>query len=377
MPWKVAPVSELRLTFAHLVSSLNLSVAEACRRCNISRKTGHKWLARFRASPNTPLVNHSTKPLHSPRRTNEDLVCRILKVRQQFGWGPRKIHAFLQADCPDLPSIRTVANILKRQGAILPETTQQPADQRFERPYPNDLWQCDFKGYIEIQGKRVYPFTLLDDHSRFLFAAHPCLDQTMTSAWNALWNAFGQFGLPKELLCDHGFGDHNPRVRTISWFEARLLRLGIKPCHGRPYHPQTQGKLERLHGTLEQEVYPRIRTDSLGNFHADLDHWRTNVYNSIRPHESLGDRPPLTRWLPSSRPRPAVLPEVDYPTNACLRRVSSGGDISWRAYRLLVGAGLIGERIRVHELDTEVQLEYAGYVFRRLALSSLVKGPSL
>lgn len=56
----------------------------------------------------------------------------------------------------------------------------------------------------------------------------------MTSAWNALWQAFGEYGLPQEMLCDHGFGDHNPRVRTLSWFEARLLRLGIRPCHGRP-----------------------------------------------------------------------------------------------------------------------------------------------
>ena len=272
--------------------------------------------------------------------------------------------------------MRTVANILKRHGCLR-QQAPQPAVQRFERPFPNDLWQADFKGYLEIQGQRVYPFTLLDDHSRFLFAAHPCLDQTMASAWKALWQACGEFGLPNELLCDHGFGDHNPRVRTLSWFEVRLLRIGIRPCHGRPYHPQTQGKLERLHGTLEREAYKHTRKDSLEHFQADLQRWRTTIYNPLRPHEAVGDQAPLTRWQPSSRPRPATLPDAAYPSGALLRKTSGGGDISWRGYRFLVGAGLAGDWVRVQETDSEVLLDYNGYTFRRVSLSSLVKGPTL
>jgi transposase InsO family protein len=377
MPWKVSPMSELRLAFVHQVRSLGRTVAAACRDFGISRKTGHKWLTRYHTAPADPLADRSTRPRRSPGRTPPALEQRVLELRRQSGWGPRKLHALLRGEHPDLPSARTLANVLKRHGCIPAGPPAVTADQRFERARPNELWQCDFKGYCEIQGRRVYPFTLLDDHSRFLLAARPGLDQTMATAWAALWDAFGAYGLPEELLCDRGFGDHNPRVRTLSWFEARLLRLGIRPCHGRPDHPQTQGKLERLHGTLEREAYPHLRRDDLDHFRADLDAWRTGIDNAIRPHEALGDRPPLTRWRPSLRDRPPALPEPAYPADATLRRVSGGGDISWRGYRFLVGGGLAGDRVRVEERDAEVWLSYAAYTFRRVPLTALVKGPTL
>jgi transposase len=373
MPWKVAAMSEIRLAFVHYVRSLNHSVTDACRTFGISRKTGYKWLARHQADPDAPLQDLSRRPCHSPLRTNSKLEQAVLKVRDDFGWGPRKIHAFLHAKHKHLPSVRTVANILTRHQRIQPIPAAPLADQRFERARPNELWQCDFKGGLEVDRQRVFPFTVLDDHSRFLFAIEPCLDQTMLTAWNTLWNIFGDVGLPDELLCDHAFGDHNGRVRTLSWFEARLVRLGIHPCHGRPYHPQTQGKLERLHGTLEREVWPRIRRDRLEHFAADVTRWRTKVYNVLRPHEALQDQPPLSRWRPSPRRRPAHLPEVSYPPGATLRRVSSGGDISWHNYRILAGAGLTGELVEVREHDHELILVYADYPFRRFALSSLSK----
>ena len=377
MPWKVSPVSEIRLAFVHQVRSLHSTVAEACRLFAISRKTGYKWLARHQLAPDSPLGDLSKRPRLSPRRTADDLEQAVLKVRDDFGWGPRKIHAFLRTTNKDLPSIRTIANILNRHQRVhsLPASTE--ATQRFERAHANELWQCDFKGFLEINRQRVYPFTVLDDHSRFLFAVEPCLDQTMLTAWNALWNVFGEVGLPCELLCDHGFGDHSARVRTLSWFEARLVRLGIRPCHGRPYHPQTQGKLERLHGTLEREVWPRVRRDRLDHFAADVTRWRTNVYNVLRPHEALNDQPPLSHWQPSLRTRPSSLPEVCYPPGASVRRVSSGGDISWHNYRILAGAGLTGELVQVSELDHDLVLTYANYPFRRIALSSLSRAAML
>ena len=221
MPWKVFPVSDIRLAFVHQVRSLHSSVAEASRLFGISRKTGYKWLARHQLAPDSPLGDLSTRPRHSPRRTADDLERAVLKVRDEFGWGPRKIHAFLRATNKNLPSVRTIANILCRHQRVHPAPAASEATQRFQRAHANELWQCDFKGYLEINRQRVYPFTVLDDHSRFLFAVEPCLDQTMLSAWNALWHVFGEVGLPNELLCDHAFGDRNARVRTLSWFEAR------------------------------------------------------------------------------------------------------------------------------------------------------------
>jgi transposase InsO family protein len=376
MPWEIHPVSELRSAFVHHVDSLGQPVAAACRLFGVSRKTGHKWLDLYRRQPGTPLCDRSRRPLTSPGRTAEAVEQAVLAVRDQFRWGPRKIHAHLrQRGRGDLPSARTVASILRRHGRVAAAAAAPPpADQRVERSTPNELWQCDFKGWLEVGRRRVHPFTVLDDHSRFLLALRPCPDVTMASAWAALWDAFGEFGLPEGLLCDNAFTGHHGGIRTLSGFEARVLRLGVRPHHGRPYHPQTQGKVERLHGTLEREVWPHVDRSTLAGFDRDVQRWRTEVYNPLRPHEALGDAPPLSRWRPSPRARPAELPAAQYPAGAEVRKVAGGGDVSWRGYRLLAGQGLAGEWVQVEETEGAVILAYAGYRFRRVPVAELRRG---
>src|SRR5262249_45991116 len=156
---------------------------------------------------------------------------------------------------------------------------------------------------------------------------------------------FGDVGLPEQLLCDNAFSTAKNSGVGLSAFDAWLIRLGIRPTHGRPYHPQTQGKVERFHGTLEAELWPHVRRDAIGHFAADCEAWRP-VYNAIRPHEALGDEPPVTRWRPSPRPRPDRVPEMTYPAGSEVRRVGQVGDVRWRCYRILAGRGLAGEPVR-------------------------------
>jgi transposase InsO family protein len=371
VPWKVEPVSEIRSAFVHQVLSLKTSVAEACRKFRVSRKTGYKWLSRYGRDPLQPLVDRSRRPCLSPARTAAALEDQILAIRSQFGWGPRKIRAYLVQRGLSLPSVRTVANILRRRGAMTPSEPAESSPQRFQRETPHQLWQCDHKGPLEVERRKVYPFSVLDDHSRFLLALGPCLDLTMKTAFDVLWNTFGEFGLPEALLCDNAFSTTYTVPKTLSWFEAQLVRLGIRTLHGRPYHPQTQGKVERLHGTLERELWPRARRDCLEHFRSDLSDWRLQVYNSVRPHEALGDQPPLTRFQPSPRPRPKDLPKVEYPSDAQLRKVSGAGDIRWRGYRILASHGLIGEHVRIEENDYEIQVFYSWKKIRSIPLSTL------
>lgn len=371
MPWSVAPVSELRLAFVHLVRTAGAPVAAACRQFGISRKTGHKWLARYDGQPGQPLADRPRRPRRSPRQTPAAVERRIVEARDRFGWGARKLRAYLRARGGPVPSARTVHQVLARHGRLAAPPAPPPGWQHFERGAPNELWQLDFKGPLEVGGRRVWPLSLLDDHSRFLLALEPCPDLTMATAWAVLWEACGAYGLPEAVLCDHAFGTRGQNPLGLSWFEARLVRLGVRPCHGRPYHPQTQGKVERLHGTLERELWPRARRDTLEHFAADLRHWRTAVYNPLRPHQALGDAPPLSRWRPSPRPRPAALPAVGYPPGAVLRKVMNRGDISWHGYRILVGAGLEGEYVRVEDKGPEVAVYYAWKQVRALAAADL------
>src|SRR5260221_2215790 len=168
MPWSTNTVSELRTAFVHAVRTAGRSVTQAAQDFGISRKTAYKWLARFDAQQ--PLTDKSTRPNHSPTRTSPELEAAVLAVRDQHGWGPRKIVAYLRNDNRPTVPVRTAAAILQRHKRITPKPAIETADQRFERSEPNQLWQADFKGHVEAARKKVYPLTALDDHSRFLLA---------------------------------------------------------------------------------------------------------------------------------------------------------------------------------------------------------------
>src|SRR5262249_14196734 len=266
-------------------------------------------------------------------------------------------HSEALASAGPMPSERTIGNILRRHGRVSPEepTVIEPP-QYFQRAQPHQLWQCDFKGPLEVERQRVHPFTVLDDHSRYLLALQVCVDVTMATAWKVLWATFGEYGLPASLLCDGAFAASHAGIKTVSWIEGQLIRLGIEPVHGRAYHPQTQGKVERLHGTLEREVWPHVDRTSRRTFAEQIEKWRCEVYNPLRPHEALDGRPPLTRFAPNARVRPVRIPEVSYATGSVLRKVANGGDISWLGYRILVGAGLVGETVAIEDQDKTVNV---------------------
>jgi hypothetical protein len=273
-----------------------------------------------------------------------------------------------------LPSPRTITAILRRHGRLA--SAAPPPElpcQRFERSGPNELWQFDFKGPFEIARTRYSLFNVLDDHSRYLLAAELTCDKTMASAWEILWELFGAVGLPEAALCDNAFaaigGPHG--AVGLSWFDARLIRLGVRPGHGRPHHPQTQGKIERWHGTLDREAWPQLRRDSPAHFREDLRRWRQEVYNAVRPHEALGQQAPATRWQPSPRRRPPQLPPISYPQGAVLRKVMHKGEISWRNCEILVGSGIVGEWVRLAEEGSELAVYYGWKVIRRLAIDQL------
>jgi len=371
MPWSTNTVSELRTALVHAVRTAGRSVARAAEDFHISRTTAYKWLARF--DQQLPLADRSRRPHRSPDRTAPELEAAVLAVRDQFGWGPRKIVAYLRNHNQPTPPVRTAAAILRRHNRIAQEPAPEVAELRFERSEPNQLWQVDFKGYVEVARQKVYPLTVLDDHSRFLLALRCGEDVTMARAWNALWDVFAEYGLPEAILCDNAFGSCG---LGVSWFEARLMRLGVRATHGRPHHPQTQGKVERLHGTLEAEVFPRLDRTDRASFEAGLEHWRCAVYNAVRPHESLGDVAPVYRWRASVRARPARLPEVEYAPGRVLRRASSGGVIRWRGAKLLAGNGLVGQWVRVEQTDSSVELWYGPYRIRQIPLDQL-RNPGL
>ncbi|MHC4166843.1 MAG: IS481 family transposase [Planctomycetota bacterium] len=333
-------------------------MSEACREFSISRPTGYKWLRRFERDGVEGLKDRSRMPLHVCS-TSAQMVAAIISERTRRKWGARKIHKRLQTLGNNPPSERTVNRVLKRAGLQASHKREQTPSQRFERSDPNALWQMDHKSAVRGRWRsRAVPFVVLDDHSRYLLCLRSLANKGLDSTWSCLWNLFGEVGLPDSILSDNDMvfaGRNGP-----SQIEARLMRLGIDVIHGRPYHPETQGKVERFNGTLERELLRDGYFEEPSDLQEGFDRFRYE-YNFERPHEALDLEVPASRYVPSTRCRPAVLPAVCYPERALLRKVESSGRISFRNERIDVGCGLAGQWVELRETDFGYDVHYGQY----------------
>jgi transposase InsO family protein len=317
-----------RRDFIALATAPGANVSELCRRFGISRKTGNKWLARFRELGLDGLEDRSRRPLASPRKVAQKVETDVLALRAKHpAWGGRKLRARLQAlGKVEVPSASTITAILERNGQLDDHRREVRDWQRFELESPNRLWQMDFKGHFATDGPRCHPLTLLDDHSRYSLCLEALGDERAVSVRETLSEVFRRYGLPERILADNGapWGDDPDSPHTI--LTVWLLRLGVKVSHGRPYHPQTQGKEERFHRTLNTEVIRYGRFRDLHDAQRQFDHWR-EVYNHERPHEALGLAVPASRYRASTRQFPESLQPVEYDSGELVRRVCENGRI--------------------------------------------------
>lgn len=340
MPWKETTTMSLRTGFIQMAKEEIANMSELCRQFGISRKTGYKWLRRYREEGENGLADRSRRPHHSPRRSSTDVETAVIRVRQKHpAWGGRKIKAYLERkEQPQVPSASTITEILRRSNHISEEESckHQPF-QRFEMEKPNELWQMDYKGYFSlVEGGYCHPLSVLDDHSRFLVGLKACPNETRATVQEQLTGIFRCYGLPERMLMDNGspWGDDRESPHTI--LTAWLIRLGIDISHGRPYHPQTQGKDERLHRTLQDELLKRHTMTNLSHCQLHFDQWR-DIYNYERPHEALAMQSPASRYQPSPRTFPEVLPSILYEPGDIIRQVDLGGKIGFHNRRFRVG----------------------------------------
>jgi hypothetical protein len=216
--------------------------------------------------------------------------------------------------------------------------------KRFEREHNNELWQADFKGDIlMVDGNRCYPLTILDDHSRYALLIEPKHDKR--DVLKSFVQTFRSFGLPQSILTDNG-ATFAGFKSGYTQFERALMDQDILPIHGRVYHPQTQGKIERFHRSMENEVLKFHRPLNFSEATEILDQWQA-VYNCERPHEALGDRCPAQVYTPSLRTYLEKIPPYEYDSKYHLIKVNNWGFLRFAAYQIY-----ISETFR----DTHVQL---------------------
>ena len=278
--------------------------AHVAEQLGISRATAYKWVRRYRAEGEAGLLDRSSRPHRSPRRTTDALEARILAARAEWRYGPDRLGPLL-----GLPP-STVHRVLHRRGFSrlrdLDRVTAAPV--RYVACHPGALVHQDHKklGRIPDGGgwravgreNRRHPEhrttgyehleVLVDDASRYAVVV-PVPDETSASAIAALETAaaeFARMGIRIErVLTDNG-------TNYKRQFDTAVARLGARHKRTRPYRPQTNGKAERLIRTLLDEwAYQRSYTTN--GERADALPVFVNFYNRRRPHTALGGRSPI------------------------------------------------------------------------------------
>lgn len=341
VPWKNNTLMTQRFEFVLLAQEPGVNFRELCRRFQISAKSGYKWLRRFKEGGIEALKDRSKRPRHSPRVCPIEVAAKVVALRQRHPtWSGRKLRRRLvDLGHPDVPAASTCTEILRR-AKLLGGVKGAGAKPfiRFERPLPNDLWQIDFKGHFPTQsGVRCHPLTMLDDHSRFNLALEASGDETTETVQSCLTRVFAQYGLPDALLGDNGppWGSSDPDCQHTQ-LTVWLMRLGVRVLHGRPYHPQTQGKEERFHRTLIQDVVSRHTWRDLAHCRRHFKAYR-QVYNCERPHDSLDGDVPIKHYKPSSRSFPGLLPPLEYSSDNTVRKVHSNGVVMFSGQTWYIG----------------------------------------
>lgn len=354
MPWQEQSQMALRREFVTFAQRGEIPIRRLCRQYGISPKTDYKWLARATADPTESLADRSRRPRTSPAQTGPAMEDQIGAVRDAHPtWGGRKIHYWLRRQrLASVPASSTITDILRRHGRIMPAGDAPHTWQRFERDAPNDLGPLDCRGHRPRGTARVHPLTLLDDHSRFLLGLWAQAEERGAGVQTQLTGCFQRYGLPRAILTDNGPPWGATGQGGLTKLEAWLLRLGIAVHHGRAYHPQTQGKIERLHETIAAAGFAFPPLSDLATAQVAFEQFR-QAYNQDRPHEALAYAVPADRDQPSPRLCPAPVPPIVYAPGDAVRKVRRQGAISFHNHSSFVGTGLVGLPVAVRPTTTD------------------------
>ncbi len=357
MPWRETCAMEERLKLLLEWDGGDISVSELCRHYGISRKTGYKWLHRYRSEGAGGLSDRSRAPLHHPQAMGAAVEAAVLEVRLRYpSWGAKKIRAHLERQQPDSrwPAVSSIGELLRRAGLTVPRRRRLRAPPR-TAPFagcdaPNAVWCIDFKGWFQLgDGTRCDPLTLADASSCYLLRCQALAKTDGGHVWPLLDAAFREYGLPLVIRSDNGPPFASVSVGGLSPLAVKLVKAGVMPERIDPGQPQQNGRLERLHLTLKQET----AMPPAANLRAQSRRFRNfrHIYNDIRPHEALGQTPPAEHCTASPRKYSGRLTTPDYPDHWHRRRARSNGAIKWHGRTIYISEALTGELLGLEEGD--------------------------
>lgn len=365
MAWENFTVEQQRLQLVLDYKKGDSTMTDLCLKYGISTKTAYKWCHRYSEKGEEGLKDQSRAP-HAPNRLySEELIDRIIDYkRQHLRWGPKKILVKIHEIYPkdDLPSVTRLHEIFDEYNLV----TKKRIKARVPATAPlgdllncNDTWAVDLKGWFKTgDGRKCEPLTITDCVSRYLIRCTHLNRHTAEFVWPIFDQAFREYGLPNRIRSDNGRPFGSTGIGRLTKLSIKLIQAGVTPEWIRPGHPEENGRHERFHLTLKQEVAnpPKeslaLQIQSMSTFQRE--------YNFDRPHEALDMRTPGSCYRNSPRQWDGILRAPEYDTREMqVRKVQPNANITFRNRDHHIGEALIGEYIGLKEvLNDEFEVYY-------------------
>ncbi|MFH1700343.1 MAG: IS481 family transposase, partial [Candidatus Zixiibacteriota bacterium] len=363
-------VNEERIKFVIRASQGAVNLSSLCREFGISRPTGYLWLDRYReAGSLSGIFERSRRPHRRPNRTRAHHEERIVALRREYGWGAKKIRILLLREGIDL-KVATINRILRRKNLIHLYDSHRPAVKRFEREHPNQLWQMDFKGDYPSGKGRCYPLSVLDDHSRYGIGLFALSGQDTKTVRDCLVKTFENGGVPHAMLMDHGIPWWSPsNTNGLTRFSVGLIDQGIKLYFSGIRHPQTQGKVERFHRTLNESLRHKGRPKTLSDWNQALKSFLYE-YNHIRPHEALHMATPSEYYQPSQKAYSPTPRRWEYPEGSVVETLNTRGCLGKSRTRYFVSEALAEKEVRVEQIENKLIVSYRHMYIREIEIET-------
>lgn len=346
-----------------------LNVSEFCAQHGISTWLFYQLRKRYAAEGETALEPRSRAPKTVANRTPvwvEDLIVDLRKELDDRGLdaGAATIRYHLPGRLPPemvVPSEATIWRILARRGFITPQPNKAPkhAYRTFSAERANECWQLDDIKWELVDASEIKIITLIDDCTRLCPGLKAVETVNGETAFEAFSAAAGKWGWPQRFLSDNATAYKHTLAQAVG-------ALGVDHRHGRSYHPQTQGKVERFHQTLQKWLRAQPPAHSLEQLQAQLDTF-CDLYNNQRPHRAIGRRTPAVVYAQTPKTGPADRP-IGTPTSIHQVTVHGGACHVNKRYSITVGAAHNTQTATVVITGLSCHIFIAGRLIRHLQL---------
>jgi transposase-like protein len=369
----IAMQTKLAVAVAMWASGEKINVTALAEEFGISRQSVYKYRARFVAEGVAGLAERSRRPHSCPWRTSTEVEDEIVRQRKQLaetGWDNGAVsvfYAMLDAGGPRPPSVATINRVLRRRGLVVDQPAKRPrsANRRFEFAAANGCWQIDAFDYRLADGSPAVVYQIIDDHSREEMDSYAARSENAEDAWACWLRALQRHGVPVMLLSDNSTAFSGARRGWTSQFERNVRTLGTATITCTPAHPQTCGKDERCHQTLQKWLQAQPRAQTIQQLQELLDQWRPKY--GQRRHQGINGQKPAERWAVADKAAPDTVPAAE-PTVITHPKADRGGKVSVDGHTVCLGSQYAHASFTVMRAGDHVAIFHTNTLIRDLTL---------